>query len=57
MNSVPEKIPKVRLTALVDNELVHLLDKDIIKSIQDGVRCTRSSRINQIIRSHYQGQF
>ena len=57
MNSVPEKIPKVRLTALVDNELVHLLDKDIIKSIQDGVRCTRSSRINQIIRSHYKGQF
>ena len=57
MNSVPEKIPKTRLTALVDNELVHLLDQDIIKSIQDGVRCTRSSRINQIIRNHYKGQF
>ena len=57
MNSVPDKIPKVRLTALVDNELVHLLDQDIIKSIQDGVRCTRSSRINQIIRSHYKGHF
>ena len=26
MNSVPDKIPKVRLTALVDNELVHLLE-------------------------------
>lgn len=57
MNSVPEKIPKTRLTALVDNELVHLLDQDIIKSIQDGVRCTRSSRINQIIRNHYKGSF
>jgi hypothetical protein len=36
---------------------VQLLDKDIIKSIEDGARCTRSSRINQIIRLHYKGQF
>lgn len=57
MNSATEKIPKTRLTALVDQEIVQLLDQDIIKSIQEGVRCTRSSRINQILRLHYQGQF
>jgi hypothetical protein len=57
MNSPPEKIPKTRLTTLVDHDLVQLLDKDIIKSIEDGNRCTRSSRINQIIRLHYTGQF
>jgi hypothetical protein len=57
MNSATEKIPKTRLTALVDDDLVQLLDKDIIKSIEDGARCTRSSRINQIIRLHYKGQF
>jgi hypothetical protein len=57
MNSATEKIPKTRLTTLVDHDLVQLLDKDIIKSIEDGERCTRSSRINQILRLHYQGQF
>ena len=57
MNSATEKIPKTRLTTLVDHDLVQLLDKDIIKSIEDGNRCTRSSRINQIIRLHYKGQF
>jgi hypothetical protein len=57
MNSATEKIPKTRLTTLVDHDLVLLLDKDIIKSIEDGERCTRSSRINQILRLHYQGQF
>ena len=57
MNSNLENNPKARLTALVDSDLVTLLDQDIIKSIQDGVRCTRSSRINQILRLHYKGQF
>jgi hypothetical protein len=57
MNSATEKISKTRLTTLVDHDLVQLLDKDIIKSIEDGERCTRSSRINQILRLHYQGQF
>ena len=57
MNSPPEKIPKTRLTTLVDHDLVQFLDKDIIKSIEDGNRCTRSSRINQIIRLHYKGHF
>jgi hypothetical protein len=57
MKSATEKTPKTRLTTLVDHDLVQLLDKDIIKSIEDGERCTRSSRINQILRLHYQGQF
>lgn len=50
-------MPKIRLTTLVDHDLVQLLDKDIIKSIEDGDRYTRSSLVKKIIRLHYKGQF
>ena len=55
MNSVqPSKQPKVRITLMLDADALPLIEKEVQMRYSDpDKRVTKSSLINEIIRSHY----
>jgi hypothetical protein len=54
MNFATEKMAKKRITALIDEAIYELIQKDIVKTYeQTGVLGTVSSKVNQIATHHY----
>ena len=50
----PSKQPKVRITLMLDADALPLIEKEVQMRYSDpDKRVTKSSLINEIIRSHY----